>query len=104
MANVLILDTDALIRLCDDGTQALDALLSSGRRIFVPETALAELMAHATAVLPKLPSLWAYTWVTENLLGLDYAGVAAVFSGDASALADDLTANRLLASGLVVRL
>lgn len=92
MNDFLILDTHALMHLCDDGTQALDALLASGQRIFVSETALAELMAQAEAVLPRIASLWACTWVLENLRGLEYAGVAAIFSCEPAVLLGALKA------------
>lgn len=66
MNDFLILDTDSLMQLCDDGTEALDALLASGQRIFVSETVLAELMAQAEAVLPRIASLWACNCVLET--------------------------------------
>lgn len=93
MRDFLILDAEGLMQLCADGTHALDALLVSGRRIFVSETVLAELMAQAEAVLPRIASLWACHWVLENLKGLEYAGVAAIFSCDKSDLLASLTAD-----------
>lgn len=93
MQNCLILDVNALLRLCEDGTEALDALLASGNRIFVSEKVLAELLAQAGAVLPRIASLWACNWVLENLRGLEYAGVAAVFSCESATLLGILKAD-----------